>query len=87
VINFSHIVDGWLRMLLVRFFDKDLPEDIEREIARRVELCMSCELFEKRENVTKLLRHRCSVCKCSFPGMAFSYKKSCPIGKWDSIPK
>lgn len=85
--SISNIADGWLRFILTRFFNKDIPECEREEISKRIDLCMNCEFFEKRNTRSKLLRYRCSICKCIFPGMAFSYKKSCPIKKWDSIPK
>lgn len=84
--DFRDITDSWLRSLMVRFFKRDVSEDFKREVEKRFDICSSCDHIRKKSfSSSRLTVDFCDICKCGFPGIIFSYKKSCPIQKWDSF--
>ena len=84
--SIKDIGDGWLRFLMVRFFNKELPEKTKKIVEERFNICISCDSLKEITNKYSKTKFRfCSICKCSFPGMIFSSGKKCPKGKWNSM--
>jgi hypothetical protein len=80
------ICDSWLRFLMNKFFKKELSDAFKKEVEIRFKTCMFCTHMRKKEFLNSKAQIRfCDICKCGFPGMIFSYKKSCPLQKWDSF--
>ena len=81
--------EGWLFYTVSRvdrFFNTcKLPEDLRIEVQKRVKICAVCPELEVFIDSPKM--GKCKKCNCSFPMILYSRSKSCPIGKWDSIPK
>ena len=84
--DFRDIADSWLRSLMVRFFKREVTEVFKAEVEKRFNICSRCDHIRKKTFPnSKLTISFCDICKCGFPGMIFSYKKSCPLQKWDSF--
>lgn len=63
---------------------KPTPE-LQCYIKDRLDTCLGCEHLGEKLFLSKSINF-CGKCKCIFPALIFSYKKKCPIDKWDAIP-
>lgn len=57
-----------------------LPEEVKQKVIERQDICSKCSFLD-------IEKQRCSICKCSYPGMTFAPAKTCSKGYWDEIIK
>ena len=74
-------------MLFSGVWKKPAPE-LQKCIDQRFKICSTCPHFKVKSYMgSKLKRHTCNKCGCSFPAMLFAYNKRCPDRRWDAIPE
>lgn len=57
-----------------------LPAEVKQKVIERQDICSKCSFLDME-------KQRCSVCKCSYPGLTYAPEKKCPKGYWTEILK
>ncbi len=81
------IKEGWFNFLKTRIKSLDTNDSLKPYFEKRIKDCIDCKFLKiTSTNKNSLFLGKCIHCGCIFPALAYSHSKSCPIGKWDSIP-
>jgi len=83
-VKIGQVVDGWINYVKSKR-PKMLSEEMKAISDNRISICNDCDSLKyiERKIGTKMIsRYACGECGCSFPMMAYSKRKKCPLGKW-----
>ena len=82
----KNIKDGWLNFMKSCISRRSLDPDLLNIVESRIKICSECPSLVVTKRMGFVSRSKGGTCGCFFPMLAYARGKSCPEGKWGSVP-